>query len=361
MRENLAKRIRLLLILFMMTGLGLAAEIIFRDGSKAEGDFKDGKKVGVWSYFNACGEKVRQETYQDDILDGPAYQWDDDGFLLSEANWKMGKRHGRSVQYWVTGAVRSEGLFHEGSGKLTNFSKNGIKVSESEFKNGEGCQVITWSASGQKSSEYKMNEAGRYDGSYTYYQQDGAKKSEIEYRDGTIVKIIDFVISSPWNWAVENGRIVSVWEPVLKDGKVANLPFSGFPFELTVDPIHNRIWHLQPSAGNEPCTYLEIPGSAMITAIKSARAGSNNCPRNPVVVIFDFTADDPQRSSKCMRDHYLTVGAGMNPSSDLVEKKGLKVGQTLRCIRKKIITGACSPFGFEFPELDLSDYAKWCF
>jgi hypothetical protein len=106
---------------------------------------------------------------------------------------------------------------------------------------------------------------------------------------------------------------------------------------------------------------MDIPGTAIITAIKPARAGLNNCPRNPVEVLFDFTPADPKLSSKCASDRHMTVGAGMNPSLDFVENRGLKVGQTLRCIRKEIVTGTCNPTGFDFQDINFSDYAKWCF
>jgi hypothetical protein len=106
---------------------------------------------------------------------------------------------------------------------------------------------------------------------------------------------------------------------------------------------------------------MDIPGTAIITAIKPAGAGLNNCLCNPVEVLFDFTAADPMRSSKCLRDRHITVGDGKNPSLDFVENRGLKVGQTLHCIQKKIITGTCSPESIVFPDIDFSEYAKWCF
>ena len=126
------------------------------------------------------------------------------------------------------------------------------------------------------------------------------------------------------------------------------------------DPVSGQDVPEMSFAGGGPCQYLEIPGTAKITVIRPAGTGYN-CPRNPVEVLFDFTADDPRRSSRQAQDRYLKIGAGMNPSMDFVENRGLKVGQTLRCVRKEIITGTCSPTGFDFPDIDFSDYGKWCF
>ncbi len=357
MQENSPRIFRFALISFMMTGLVLAADIRYQDGRKVEGDYIDGKKNGVWSYFNTCGEKVRQETYQADILNGPAYRWDDDGFLLSEENWKMGKRHGRSVQYWITGALSSEGMFNEGTGKMTGWSPSGKKKSEQEYVNGKEIgKHISWSENGQKAMEYTRDNSGKIEGNFIFYRSNGQKAIQFEYQNGILQKEINFdemgnkIKEFIFKIGYVNGR--SMINAPLNSEDGLGLMYDGINKQYIPFPVHGS---------SEPCTYLEIPGSARITAIQPAGAGLNNCLRNPVVVLFDFTADDPHRSCKCMPNQHLTVGAGMNPSLDLVEKKGLKIGQMLRCIRKKIITGACSPSGFTFPELDLSDYAKWCF
>jgi hypothetical protein len=149
-----------------------------------------------------------------------------------------------------------------------------------------------------------------------------------------------------------NGKLI--------EGKLRGVGMS-IGLELYYDHINKQYSAEMSFSGGEPCVYMEIPGAAKITAIKPARAELNNCPRHPVEVLFDFTPADPKRSAKCLRDQHMTVGDGKNPSLDFVENRGLKVGQTLSCICKKIVTGACSPIVFIFPDINLGDYAKWCF
>lgn len=358
MFKKYAKTVLIVLSVFMIAGCISAAEVRYENGCKVEGDYRDGKKNGTWTYYNAAGGKVRQETYRDGVLRGKNCRWDDDGFLLSETNWQAGKRHGKSVEYWITGVLRSEGTFHEGTGKMTGWSLSSKKLSEQEYVNGKEIgQQISWQENGQKGIEYTINKAGKFDGDYIFYRSNGQKAFQFEYNNGKLLKKINFD---------EMGNKTKEFTFIIGDlnGKsvIRNAPLNSEDgLELMYDRINNQFLPFYSFKGSEPCEYMEIPGKAIITAIKPARAGLNNCPRNPVEVLFDFTPDDPKRSSKCMRDRHLTIGDGKNPSLDFVENRGLKVGQTLCCILKKIITGTCSPRGFDFPDVNLSDYGKWCF
>lgn len=114
------------------------------------------------------------------------------------------------------------------------------------------------------------------------------------------------------------------------------------------------------------CTYREIQGMAEITSITEAPANANNC-KNGVEIVFTFTPEDPEAVKSYLfplsgdTGQRLTVGAGMNPPGPWVEKKGLSVGSALRCIRKEIVQGACTPVLFVFPETDWTDWQKDCF
>ena len=110
-------------------------------------------------------------------------KYDGDGLLLSDISWRAGKRHGRSVEYWINGALRSEGTFGEGKGKLTGYFLGGQKQFEEEYVNDKkvGRQTY-WHENGQKRLECTVNEAGRYDGSYISYYQGGQKEFQLDYR-----------------------------------------------------------------------------------------------------------------------------------------------------------------------------------
>lgn len=358
MFKKSAKKVFFVFAAFIIAGFISAVEVRHENGCKVEGDYMNGKKNGVWTYYNACGEKVREETYQDGILHGKNRRWDDDGFLLSEENWQAGKRHGKSVSYWITGAIRTEGTFHEGTGKMTEWYLSGKKHSEQEYVNGmEIGQNTSWSENGQKAIEYTRDNSGKIEGNYIFYRSNGQKAFQFEYKDGMLLKKIDFD-------KMGNKTKEFIFLLGYLNGKpmMRNVPLNSEDgLEFMYDGINKQFIPFPSFGGSEPCKYMEIPGTAKITAIKPAKAGLYNSPRNPVEVLFDFTPADTKRSFKCLHDLHLTVGAGMNPSLDFVENRGLKVGQTLRCIRKKIVIGTCSPTGFDFPDVDFSDYGKYCF
>lgn len=114
------------------------------------------------------------------------------------------------------------------------------------------------------------------------------------------------------------------------------------------------------------CTYREIPGNAVITRISKADPNAGNC-KNGMEIRFSFTPDDPRAQNSYIfpqhsdEEQRLTVGAGMNPSSQWIEAKGITVGSGYRCIRKEITQGSCTPVLFVFPDIDFSDWDKKCF
>lgn len=113
------------------------------------------------------------------------------------------------------------------------------------------------------------------------------------------------------------------------------------------------------------CKYVDIPGVAVITAIREPDPGDYNC-RQAVAVFFDFLPDDTAAVSRYRfpdrpdATHRLTVGAGMNPPRKWIEGQGIVVGGKLRCLRSEIFSGSCTPVSFSFPDLDWSGWQKMC-
>ena len=108
------------------------------------------------------------------------------------------------------------------------------------------------------------------------------------------------------------------------------------------------------------CVYRDCPGTATVTAIRSAPAGAYNCPREPVEVVFTFVPKNPRHASLRAEGQLLTVGAGMNPPRAFVEHLGIAVGKSYRCLRREIVSGTCTPTVYEFQALPLADFAPWC-
>lgn len=107
------------------------------------------------------------------------------------------------------------------------------------------------------------------------------------------------------------------------------------------------------------CSYAETPGEATIVSLHNAAAGPNDCNNDPVEVVFNFTPSNPLKANAATdKNVRLTVGDGKNPSRSYIASKGFVVGATLKCRRKTIISGACTPIVFDFPDIDLSDSAN---
>lgn len=115
------------------------------------------------------------------------------------------------------------------------------------------------------------------------------------------------------------------------------------------------------SADGGRCAYEDTTGTATITAIRDPPSDLYNCPNDPVEVMFDFVPADPSLSALSATDQRATVGSGANPNRAYILAKGFSEGNQLRCTRKDIRQGSCSPILYEFPDVDLSDYADSCF
>jgi len=113
------------------------------------------------------------------------------------------------------------------------------------------------------------------------------------------------------------------------------------------------------------CSYVDTYGKAEIISIKQAGPESYNC-KNAVEVLFNFTPDDPNAIKHYKMYNWpdtnrkLTVSAGINPSREMVEKKGIKVGKIYRCIRQDIVQGTCTPVIFRVPDIDFTDTLNYC-
>jgi hypothetical protein len=115
-----------------------------------------------------------------------------------------------------------------------------------------------------------------------------------------------------------------------------------------------------------PCYYQSYEGQAVITDIFPAAPGQYNC-KNAVEVRFAFIPADSTAPQRYLYPNVpdmwpkLTVGAGMNPSSQWVTAKNIYKGMRFPCERRERTMGACSPVEFVFPTIDFSDWADYCF
>ncbi len=117
-----------------------------------EGNLLNGKREGEWLSLFPGGAIWSRCTYKDDLLEGHARYWDDQGRLQTDTEYKGGKPDGLAIG-WHT---------------------NGSKAFEINWSNGveEGPWTL-WYESGQLRGEGNRK-AGKLDGTCTYYLPDGS-------------------------------------------------------------------------------------------------------------------------------------------------------------------------------------------
>lgn len=72
----------------------------YADGQKRiEGEFKDGKRDGKWTYWFANGNKWSEARYKNDIREGKSTVWHENGKKYFEGQYRNGERHG-NWRFW---------------------------------------------------------------------------------------------------------------------------------------------------------------------------------------------------------------------------------------------------------------------
>ena len=129
--------------------------------SKEEGEYKDGKKDGLWSYYDLNGLKLREIMFENGM----------------DLYWTFYKPNGKKEKQGKMVNGKEEGNW-------TFFDENGIKERETEHKSGveEGIYSL-WYENGQKKEEgpYLVNVRI---GKWTWWYETGARWREGNYLNG---------------------------------------------------------------------------------------------------------------------------------------------------------------------------------
>ena len=106
---------------------------------RAEGNFKDGKRDGLWGYWSKNGQKKKEVNFKDGLKNGLAIGWYDNGQKSQEGNYKDGTDDGLWTIWHENGQKGFEGNFKDGKkdGLWTSWSKKGQKQQEENYKDGE--------------------------------------------------------------------------------------------------------------------------------------------------------------------------------------------------------------------------------
>ena len=154
-----------------------------------EGQFKNGRQHGEWTFYHENGQQNRKATYNNGQPDGAWDVFRADGTLAAKRSFRNGQRHGEWISYDKTGKnpLREEhyvdGLA-EGVWKF--WFDNGKQRQQISFKQGQlDGTTIEWDESGEKRGEVSYAN-GKLHGTRTLWLKDGRTIVQ-KFEDGKLV------------------------------------------------------------------------------------------------------------------------------------------------------------------------------
>ena len=136
---------------------------LWKNGKKRdEGNYKDGKKHGLWIAWHENGKKHVEVKIKDGKYDGLWTAWHENGKKAAKINYKDGKPEGLAFGWHENGQKHVEVKAKDGKydGLWTAWHENGKKGMEANYKEGrkvEGSEKF-WNNKGEPVDS--MQEAG---------------------------------------------------------------------------------------------------------------------------------------------------------------------------------------------------------
>ena len=130
---------------------GEVVQIHMDGGKEFEGLYKDGKRDGLWTFYNRIsGQKEWDTTYKDGKKDGLHIGWWENGQKWFEGTYKDGKEDGLWTQWYKNGQKYFEGNFKDGKedGLKTFWYESGQKKEEVNIKDGMILSSKEWNKDG---------------------------------------------------------------------------------------------------------------------------------------------------------------------------------------------------------------------
>lgn len=151
---------------------------------KAEGEFKDSKRVDDWIYYHKNGEIEHKAKFGDGIPNGKWTWYYEDGKLRREEFFRRGKEDGTVTEYDRDGKIVVQGDYISGLRDGNWFLNVGDHIERGEYVDGE--------RTGEWMYEYPDETVG-YEGEYVaglavgkhrWYHPNGQVKLEGKYKSG---------------------------------------------------------------------------------------------------------------------------------------------------------------------------------
>ena len=138
--------------------------------------FMEGK-VGIEGMMYKREPKLKEYGH------GPATLWHENGQKKAEGNWKDGKKDGLWTEWHENGQKWTETNWKDGkpNGLATEWYENGQKEVEANLKDGKLMSVMVWKSDGEKCPVTNVKDG---DGVGVDYESDGTEKYRWTLRDG---------------------------------------------------------------------------------------------------------------------------------------------------------------------------------
>ncbi|MEM6559384.1 MAG: hypothetical protein AAF605_06335 [Myxococcota bacterium] len=150
---------------------------------QTQGQYEEGKKDGVWSYYYPDGAKQATETYEMGAREGTVQAWYQDGSLQGETTYVNDQIEGYARVFYPDGKKQTEEIRKQGKGPFTQWHNNGQIAISGQF---DGPRTIgDWTYYSKSGEVLKKNALGsRGSGAYESYDLEGNKSESGRYRNG---------------------------------------------------------------------------------------------------------------------------------------------------------------------------------
>ncbi len=212
------KLLKFSVFLILITALSACTKIkkeYYNDGTlQSEVTMKNGKKNGKAVYYHENGNKSMEIFYDDDKaegistiyyykgtvkrtdnfknnkLNGLSVNWDENlGYRFSEETYLDDVLNGPYKEFHPNGEIKVEGNYKNGQfeGKWLYFDERGVPVGEADFKNGSGV-LKGYYPEGKPLREVNYVNSKK-NGKETHWNENGTVDKIIYYKDDKIEKI----------------------------------------------------------------------------------------------------------------------------------------------------------------------------
>ena len=170
------------------------------------GSFKNGKKIGKWTYYHDNGEIFFEDTYKNDKLNGKTIRYRGDSVLEYSGQYKDNKKHGKWIYYHDNGNRNCEGSYSFRSGKpigewtFFHHENESIYYTVSYEKNKEVGERVEYNLDGQLRRKFIINGLKK-DG---YYIEFDKADSNVILQEG---KYKNDKLNGKWE-VYKNGQVV---------------------------------------------------------------------------------------------------------------------------------------------------------